>query len=148
MRLAVHGQNDFAVDETRFTLAPTPKGWSLNLDGQLRDVNIVTSAGKVHIFDQGRCHSFTITDPLAQNSRDETGGLGITAPMPGLVSQVMVSAGDVVEQNDVLMILEAMKMEHRLTAQQGGLIEEVLCTAGDQVSDGALLIKFAESMDE
>ncbi len=148
VRLSIYGHGDFSVDGTRFTLSPNGHGWRLNGAGQLRDVNIVATQHDVHVFDQGRCHSFSIIDPLAQDSSADAGGLGVTAPMPGLVSQITVKAGDTVEAGDDLMILEAMKMEHRLTAQRSGIIEDVLCAEGDQVSDGAVLVTFAETEDD
>ncbi len=148
VRLSIYGHGDFSVDGTRFALSPNGHGWRLNGAGHVRDVNIVATQHDVHVFDQGRCHSFAIIDPLAQDSNAEAGGLGVTAPMPGLVSQITVKAGDTVEVGDDLMILEAMKMEHRLTAQRSGIIEDVHCAEGDQVSDGAVLVTFAEAEDD
>ena len=68
----------------------------------------------------------------------------IEAPMPGLVKSVFVEAGAVVKEGDALAILEAMKMEHTLTAARDGVVAEVLCEAGGQVEAGAALIRLAE----
>jgi len=65
---------------------------------------------------------------------------GLKAPMPGSVLIVNVKAGDTVEQGKVLLILEAMKMEHQITAPRDGTIEEVKVAVGDQVANGELLI--------
>ncbi|NOZ66915.1 MAG: biotin/lipoyl-binding protein, partial [Alphaproteobacteria bacterium] len=73
---------------------------------------------------------------------DEDGGNGvIVTPMPGKVTQVMVSDGDMVAQGQPLMILEAMKMEHTIKAQIAGRIEGLSLAAGDQVADGEVLIR-------
>jgi len=66
----------------------------------------------------------------------------IAAPMPGKILSLKVKAGDKVEKDDTLIILEAMKMEHSLKAVRDGVIEEVSFEAGDQVQEGDLLLTF------
>ena len=63
----------------------------------------------------------------------------LTAPMPGTVVRVDVSVGDVVAEGQVLVVLEAMKMEHAVRSGLSGTVEQLLVTAGDQVADGAVL---------
>jgi propionyl-CoA carboxylase alpha chain len=65
---------------------------------------------------------------------------GLTAPMPGSVLALHVKPGDTVEQGQLLLILEAMKMEHQITAPRDGSISEVLVVVGDQVANSELLI--------
>ena len=60
---------------------------------------------------------------------------------PGAVSKVNVKVGDKVKENDVLAIVEAMKMETSVTARMAGEVEEVLVKANDTVKAGQLLIK-------
>jgi biotin carboxyl carrier protein len=62
--------------------------------------------------------------------------------MPGLVLTVKVSEGDVVEQGDALLVLEAMKMENDIKAQFGGTVSAVHVKPGDAVGKSALLIEF------
>ncbi|KQZ14932.1 pyruvate carboxylase [Mesorhizobium sp. Root554] len=64
------------------------------------------------------------------------------APMPGVVSAVTVSAGQAVKAGDVLLSIEAMKMETALHAERDGAISEVLVRAGDQIDAKDLLIVF------
>jgi acyl-CoA carboxylase subunit alpha len=64
---------------------------------------------------------------------------GLLAPMPGSVLAVHVAAGDSVSQGQLLMIVEAMKMEHRVTAPHDGTVGEVRARPGDQVTGGDLL---------
>lgn len=64
--------------------------------------------------------------------------------MPGLVKSVMVGAGEAVTAGQPLAILEAMKMEHTLTAPRDGTVAEVMATAGAQVEAGAALIRLDE----
>ncbi len=62
------------------------------------------------------------------------------SPMPGSVSRVAVAVGDRVEHGDVLVVLEAMKMEHTVAAAAGGTVAAVHVTAGDQVETGQVLV--------
>ncbi|QUQ66852.1 ATP-binding protein [Kutzneria sp. CA-103260] len=61
------------------------------------------------------------------------------APMPGTVVRVSVQAGETVAAGAELLVLEAMKMEHRVVAAAGGTVAEVLVQAGQQVEAGAVL---------
>lgn len=65
----------------------------------------------------------------------------IVAPMPGKVTQVLVKEGDKVAAGDGLLILEAMKMENRLTADAPAVVRKVHVEAGQMVDGGALLIE-------
>ncbi len=65
----------------------------------------------------------------------------ILSPMPGRVTAVDIAAGDSVTKGQRLVTLEAMKMEHSLTAPFDGTVEELNATAGAQVSEGTVLVK-------
>ena len=69
---------------------------------------------------------------------------GCIAPMPGKVVELRVAEGDSVKAGQVLLIMEAMKMEHTVTAPQDGTVAQVSVVAGDQVDADALLIVVAE----
>ena len=66
-------------------------------------------------------------------------GTSITAPMPGTILSVNVSAGQTVKKGDVLMILEAMKMENEIMCPRDGVVESVSTSKGSAVESGALL---------
>jgi len=68
------------------------------------------------------------------------GDYSVKAPMPGSVLDVKVSPGDQATEGDVLLVLEAMKMENELTAPQSGTVKEVLVKKGDTVNSGDTLI--------
>ncbi|MBW6462615.1 MAG: biotin/lipoyl-binding protein [Firmicutes bacterium] len=68
------------------------------------------------------------------------GSASINAPMPGSVLEVKVAVGDSVNEGDVLLVLEAMKMENELTAPQAGSVGQVLVKKGDTVNSGDPLI--------
>ena len=65
--------------------------------------------------------------------------------MPGKVLATHVNVGDSVDKGQLLLILEAMKMEHRITAPVSGTVSAVHAVVGDQVTNGALLIMLEEA---
>jgi len=83
---------------------------------------------------------------LLEEERAESGAKGspstdeLRAPMTGRVVQVSAQAGARVEEGDLLVTIEAMKMEFRLTAPEDGAVAEVRCAAGDRVELGDLLV--------
>ena len=68
------------------------------------------------------------------------GGEKITAPMPGTILAVNVANGSAVKKGDVLMILEAMKMENEIVAPQDGTVASVNVNKGDTVNSGDVLV--------
>jgi 3-methylcrotonyl-CoA carboxylase alpha subunit len=63
--------------------------------------------------------------------------------MPGKVVALLVTQGQSVQQGDPLVIMEAMKMEHTITAPHDGVVDAVLYALGDQVAEGAPLLVFS-----
>jgi 3-methylcrotonyl-CoA carboxylase alpha subunit len=70
---------------------------------------------------------------------------GCVAPMPGKVIEVRVAEGDAVQAGQALLIMEAMKMEHSVSAPRNGTVAQVTVAAGDQVEADALLVVVADS---
>lgn len=71
----------------------------------------------------------------------------LQAPMAGKIIQILVQPGDAVKAGDVLLILEAMKMEQQILAPQDGVVDRILCRENDQVSAGAELIVMRETAE-
>ena len=80
----------------------------------------------------------------ARHADGVAAGGTIKAPMPGRVLAVAVKAGDAVRKGQTLVVLEAMKMEHGLTARADGVVESVSAVEGAQVADGTVLVVLAE----
>ncbi|HWJ02753.1 MAG TPA: biotin/lipoyl-containing protein, partial [Verrucomicrobiae bacterium] len=74
--------------------------------------------------------------PAAANG----GGNDITAPMPGVVLAVKFKEGDTVNIGDVVLVLEAMKMENEITAKRPGIIKEIKVKEGQTVAGGEVLV--------
>jgi len=68
---------------------------------------------------------------------------GVQAPLSGTVARVLVAEGQDIEEGDVVVVLEAMKMETEITAPRGGTVSAVLVSAGDSVSGGQTLVEVA-----
>lgn len=84
--------------------------------------------------------------PAKSKKRSRSGGAGAAAsgnglasPMQGTIVKVAVSNGDVVAEGDLVVVLEAMKMEQPLTAHRSGTITGLIATAGETVSAGAVI---------
>jgi biotin carboxyl carrier protein len=68
--------------------------------------------------------------------------------MPGMVLKILVQPGDVVAKGAPLLILEAMKMEHQITAPYDGKVVTVACSEGEMVQPGVELVEVAEADHE
>lgn len=79
--------------------------------------------------------------PTAPVAKGEAGaGTPVKAPLPGVVTKVLVSTGQAVKKGDTVVVLEAMKMENNITAECDGSVTGVCCAAGDSVMEGTTLV--------
>jgi len=83
--------------------------------------------------------------PLVGRS-DDAGGL--RAPMPGVIRAVWVQPGEAVAKGQLLVTLEAMKMEHRIVAPRDGVVDEIDVAVGEQVGNGKRLLNLAQQEKE
>ena len=81
--------------------------------------------------------------PAAPVAPASAGATTITAPMPGTILKVNVANGQAVKKGDVLMVLEAMKMENEIMAPADGTVSSVNVNAGASVETGAVLCVIA-----
>ena len=88
-------------------------------------------------------HELEWLDPLAVSAMQEQAGSHLRAPMPGRVVAWLANAGATVDKGTPLLVLEAMKMEHTLTAPRSGRVVEYYFQPGEQVQEGADLLDFA-----
>lgn len=117
----------------------------ITLDGRERAGTVVLHADKAHVFGDGGARVLDLYDPLAhaQDTQGDHGG-GLTAPMPGKIISIAVKAGDSVAKGQPLLVMEAMKMEHTISAPADGKVEELFYAVGDQVTEGAELVSIGE----
>jgi acetyl/propionyl-CoA carboxylase alpha subunit len=111
----------------------------LEADGVLRrfEVHVV---GDLHHVDGPLGPSVLRELPrLPEPSAAEPAAGSLEAPLPGVVRRVAAALGERVEAGALLVVMEAMKMEHRVTAPQAGVVAEVLVAEGDEVDGGTVL---------
>ncbi|MCK5130393.1 MAG: biotin/lipoyl-binding protein [Clostridiales bacterium] len=83
----------------------------------------------------------TAQAPVSMDSTAPSGSTEVVAPMPGNIINVKVAKGDKVNEGDVLLILEAMKMENNILAEKEGIVNKVLVSVGDTVLQGDILVE-------
>ena len=131
--------DDWAV--TAFWAAPG----LLRLNDATRRAAVVRSDDTLTVVVDGANHAFVLIDPLAPPAGNVAGGGRVMAPIPGRVARILVQQGDVVVRGQVLVVLEAMKMELSLTAAADGVVARVACGEGDMVEEGRELVEFVSA---
>ena len=119
-------------------------GVTLELDGRRRAFALVRADDQWHVQSPDGDVQLTELPRFPDRSLEAPAG-GLVAPMPGKVVDVLVQPGAKVQAGDLLLLLEAMKMEHRITAPASGVITDVRVQPGEQVANGALLVVLEES---
>ncbi len=110
-------------------------------DGDTADVSGFRDDERVVVFAEGQAHEFALT--VRGNVGAAAGDGAILAPMPGKVTKVEVSQGDKVAKGQLLLTLEAMKMEHGLRAPFDGTVTELSAREGGQVAVDSMLAVIA-----
>jgi acetyl/propionyl-CoA carboxylase alpha subunit len=129
MQVRVHGWPDQRADGVM----------DLEVDGRRLRVAVTVVGDHVDV-DSPLGHTPLLRQPLFPDiAADEAAG-GLRAPMPGSVVSVHAEVGQSVTRGDLLVILEAMKMEHRVTAPHDGEIAELRVAAGDAVNTDDVLV--------
>ncbi len=121
------------LDIARSTLA-------VECDGLREQICITRMDTGVQLFHQGRAWALDCP-PLHRAAGPKEGSGAVQAPLTARVLQVMVTPGQTVQAGERLLVLEAMKMEHTLTAPFTGVVRELLAQAGGQALKGALLMQ-------
>jgi 3-methylcrotonyl-CoA carboxylase alpha subunit len=112
------------------------------IQGRRLAATVLTDRGDLLVMAAGRVDRVTPYDPGAASATLDSSGGQLTAPMPGRIVRVLVSAGERVKRGTALIVLEAMKMEHTVTAPSDGVVERIGFVAGDLVQEGVELIGF------
>jgi 3-methylcrotonyl-CoA carboxylase alpha subunit len=157
-------------DETyAVTLAPAADGWRISaggaaitaghakleagsvhalLDGMRLSASIHRGGETISLRHAGESWRFVLPDPIARAGEEEGGDDRLIAPLPGQVTQLLVTENQNVARGDVLVILEAMKTVFRLTAPRDGRIATISCRVGETVREGQILLQFTTEEDE
>lgn len=117
-------------------------GFKLKIDGHTFQLNWAEDKGRYWIAERGRTYLLEAASkrnrPREYESEEER---HLRAPMPAHVHMLAVAVGDFVQKGQTLLILEAMKMEIRITAERDGRIVKVFIEAGQTITRDELLIE-------
>lgn len=121
--------------------------YSMIIDGQSHDVRMNEGEGAYLVQLSGDIFEVVVEDErtrriagLKSGPAAATGEIVIKAPMPGVVIDVLVTKGQAVEQGDILVILESMKMQNEFKAPRAGQIHAIRVAPGDKVEQNVAMI--------
>ncbi len=121
--------------------AAGPERHDVRLDGRSLTLTVYATGGRVAVFAPEGAALVREVDAWAQAAEEASSG-GLSAPMPGKVVAMLARAGERVRRGQPLAVIEAMKMEHTLSAPSDGVVTGLRFAAGAQVVEGEALIDF------
>ena len=133
-----------AVDSSRNRVTLRAAGLADRIGTYAEPGQVTIWLGPDNLDQARRYYALRVVPPPPLPRRAQTASAGataITAPLPGTIVDIRVSEGDLVEVGQLLALLEAMKMEHRITATSAGTVKRIAVKARDTVRDGDLLIE-------
>jgi len=124
-------------DGTTFSLLVDGRSYDVvaDIDREEVAIQVVGQRFVVHVEDERERAAHAVSGPKVGGKRE------LRASMPGIVNDVKVQVGDVVEEGKTLVVLEAMKMQNPLGAETAGKITRIVCKKGEAVAAGALLLE-------
>ncbi len=128
----------------RWPLTSTPLGdgrFDVHLGSQRLTLCVYAHGERYAVFAAQGSAVLSDYDPIAHAADGAAEGGRLTAPMPGKVVSFLAKAGDKVQRGQALAVMEAMKMEHTISAPHDGVVEELLYGVGDQVAEGGELLR-------
>jgi 3-methylcrotonyl-CoA carboxylase alpha subunit len=111
----------------------------LMVDGRAHSVPYVVQGTQVSFAFAGEIYTADVAERGAR-TRAKHRDHSMSAPMPGVITKILVKPGDVVAKGAPLLILEAMKMEHTINAPRDGTVAAVNCVEGELVQPGVELV--------
>ncbi|WLW66747.1 acetyl/propionyl/methylcrotonyl-CoA carboxylase subunit alpha [Psychrobacter sp. van23A] len=121
---------------------------TLWLDGARISAQSWTNNETAYVFTDGGRDEITLIDIMAHVGEESAAVGSLKSPMPGQVVAFKVAVGDSVKKGEPLAVIEAMKIEHTITAPTDGVVAELLFAAGDLVADGDELLRIDTEASE
>jgi biotin carboxyl carrier protein len=141
-RVTAGADGQVTVNDVPFTVRTAADG-TIHVEGPRNAlVWAVASDRTAWVFIDGHVFTFEIAQQIRRRRAAGYHGT-LSAPMPATVRKVAVAPGDAVRHGDVLIVLEAMKMELPVRAPADGTVEAVNCREGDMVQAGQELVEMA-----
>lgn len=147
-------QSDLEAVTADLAATPDPGLWRVRIDGADFEARLFEGEARVLdatawppdgenddvvVFERGAAFAFGLAKAEGFAAVAQSDG-AIRSPMPGRIVHTPVRVGEAVERGQTLVVLEAMKMEHALTAPFDGVVETYTVAVGDQVSEGVVLV--------
>ena len=143
----------------------TGNGFDVTIDGETFSFDAATLSQEKLLLQEGKSKTFSTVYRQGKKLFVDIDGLGIVvqkpvktfskevvqskdaldSPMPGKIIKVFCEVGDKVQEGDKIIVMEAMKMEHTLTAPRNGVIKEIKAQEGELVEGGVLLVELEEN---
>lgn len=120
-----------------------PGSLDLEVDGRRHHFHVAADGARRYVAFGGRTFLLGPSEPDVRERAPDRADRALEAEMPGVVRAVHVSEGDRVERGQTLVVLEAMKMEIRITAPHPARIRRLRCQEGEQVERGQVLVELA-----
>jgi 3-methylcrotonyl-CoA carboxylase alpha subunit len=117
------------------------------LDGVRSSARWFRREAQLHLWLGDAHHELALEDPRTREFTASAATGGLTTPLPGVVAAVPVVVGQSVSAGEVLMVIEAMKMEHSITAPHDGVVRTIHFARGDRVPEGSELLALSRSAD-
>jgi 3-methylcrotonyl-CoA carboxylase alpha subunit len=121
---------------------------TLWLDGARTNAQSWVHNETVYVFTDSGRDEITLIDIMAHVGEESAAVGSLKSPMPGQVVAFKVAVGDSVKKGEPLAVIEAMKIEHTITAPTDGVVAELLFAAGDSVADGDELLRIDTEASE
>jgi 3-methylcrotonyl-CoA carboxylase alpha subunit len=115
---------------------------ALVVDGRRFRVASARAGERTYVWCEGRVYEFEAVRGSRPAASAEHGA-GLVSPMPGRVRRLLAAEGSSVSRGQVLLVLEAMKMEHAIRAPQDGVLKRICVAEGDLVEAGVELAELA-----
>jgi acetyl/propionyl-CoA carboxylase alpha subunit len=119
---------------------------ALELAGEVFPVRVAREGSRIFVWCAGQTFEICPEGSRVSKARGATAadhGAGLLAPMPGRIRKISVPRGERVSRGDVVMVLEAMKMEHAIRAPRDGVVTRLDHREGDLVDAGAVLAEIS-----
>lgn len=115
------------------------KNYTITVNGVAYNVTVEEGTGAAATAPKAVAAPAPAAAPAAPAATGSAGSVKVEAPMPGKILAVKKNVGDAVKSGDVILVLEAMKMENDIVAPQDGTIASINASVGDAVESGATL---------
>jgi biotin carboxyl carrier protein len=148
--IEVNTEGEVVVDGAELAVDFRPVSgpvYSLIVDGRSYEAYVNTLDEGMEVLMQGTYYLIKVEDERQKRLRESYAGVvtikgeyQLKAPMPGLIVSVTVEVGQSVQQGDLLLILESMKMQNELKAPRQGVVSRVRVSAGDSVEQNQVLL--------